>query len=166
MTIGYCPTMEEYVKQISNLQDFEIVNLGSAARVLYSLQTGEIDVGIVGRKAKKTEFVGYEKVDGSGYTLITHSKSAIPEDELPGLKIDTYIPKEIVEKEFSELQHVVYHKTLKEALEKGHVQLIDWNDWDDAFALLIPVNGFGNKNKKFRVPHIYSKQDVSDQLKL
>ena len=164
MKIGYCPTMEEFVKKIKNVQDFEIINLGSAARVLYSLKIGEIDIGIVGRKAKKEEFVGYERVDGNGYTLITHTKGEIPENELSGLRIDTCIPREIVEKEFSELKNIVYHKTLKEALEKGNVQLIDWNDWDDKFELLIPVDKFYNKVKKFRLPRFYSKKNILEKI--
>jgi len=160
MRIGYCPTMEEYVKNIKNSQDFEISNLGSAARVLYSLSNDEIDVAVIGRKAMKREFEGYEKVSGEGYTLITNSKSMISKDDVVNIKIDTNIPKNIVEKEFPELKNVIHHKTLQEALDHGDVQLISWNDWDDKFELLIPVDEFNNKIKKFRVPHFYSKNNV------
>jgi len=164
MKIGYCPTMEEYVKKIKNIQDFEIINLGSAARALFFLNNDEIDIAVIGRKAKKREFVGYEKVSGEGHTLITDSKSMILKDELKNLKIDTVIPKEIVEKEFPELENVVYHKTLQDALDNGKVQLISWNDWDDKFDLLIPVDEFNNKVKKFRVPHFYSKTNILNNL--
>jgi len=164
MKIGYCPTMEEYVKKIENIQDFEIINLGSAGRALFFLSNDEIDIAVIGRKAKKREFVGYEKVSGEGYTLITDSKSMVLKDELKNLRIDTAISKEIVEKEFPELENVVYHKTLQEALNNGEVQLISWNDWDDEFELLIPVDEFNNKVKKFRVPHFYSKREISNNL--
>ena len=160
MKIGYCPTMEEFVKNLENIQDFEVINLGSAGRALYFLSNNEIDVAVIGRKAKKIEFEGFEKVTGSGYTLITGSKSAILKDELKNLRIDTNVPKEIVEKEFPELENVVYHKTLQEALDNGNVQLISWDDWDDRFELLIPVDEFNNKVKKYRVPHFYSKNDI------
>jgi len=164
MKIGYCPTMEEYVKKI-NIQDFEIINLGSAGRVLYFLSNDEIDVGIIGRKAKKREFEGYEKVTGSGYTLITDSKKMIFKDELKNLKINTAVPKEIIEKEFPELKNVIYHKTLQEALDNGSVQLINWNDWKDEFELLIPIDEFNNKVKKYRVPHLYSKnKDIINKV--
>ena len=164
MKIGYCPTMEEYVKKIKNIQDFEIINLGSAGRVLSSLSNDEIDIAVIGRKAKKREFVGYEKVSGEGYTLITDSKSMILKDELKNLKIDTAIPKEIVEKEFPELENVVYHKTLQEALNNGEVQLISWDDWDDKFELLIPVDEFNKKIKRFRIPHFYSKNNILNKF--
>ena len=160
MKIGYCPTMEEYVKNIKNILDFETINLQSAGRVLSFLSNDKIDIAVIGRKAKKREFVGYEKVDGKGYTLITHSKSMIPEKELTNLRIDTNVPKDIVEKDFPELENVIYHKTLQEALDKGNVQLISWDDWNDNFELLIPVDDFYNKIKKFRVPHFYSKKDI------
>jgi len=159
MKIGYCPTMEEYVKNIKNISDFEIINLGSAGRALFSLSNDEIDVAVIGRKAKKKEFVGYEKVTGEGYTLITDSKSMISKDELKNLRIDTTISKEIVEKEFPELENVIYHKTLQDALDDGKIQLISWNDWNDEFELLIPVDEFNNKVNKFRVPHFYSKNN-------
>jgi len=154
--------MEEYVKK---LKEFELVNLSSAARVLYFLNTGEIDVGVIGRKAKKREFEGYEKVTGSGYTLIADAKRMILQDDVKNLRIDTTLPKEIVEKEFPELENVVYHKTLQEALDNGKVQLISWDDWDNKFELLIPVDEFNNKIKKFRVPHLYSKNILNNFIK-
>jgi len=164
MKIGYCPTMEEYVKKIKNVEDFEIINLGSAARVLFSLSNDEIDIAVIGRKAKKREFEGYEKVSGEGYTLITDSKRIILEDNLANIKIDTNVPKDIVEKEFPELKNVIYHKTLQEALDNENVQLISWNDWNDKFELLIPVDEFNNKIKKFRVPHFYTKKNILNKF--
>ena len=119
---------------------------------------------VIGRKAKKREFVGYEKVSGEGYTLITDSKRMILKDKLKNLRIDTVIPKEIVEKEFPELENIVYHKTLQDALDNGNVQLISWNDWDDEFELLIPVDEFNNKVKKYRVPHFYSKNNILNKF--
>jgi len=164
MKIGYCPTMEEYVKKIKNIQDFEIINLGSAGRALYSLSNDEIDVAVIGRKAKKREFVGYEKVSGKGYTLITDSKRMILKDDLANIKVDTNIPKDIVKKEFPELKNVTYHKTLQDALDNGNIQLISWDDWNDEFELLIPVDEFSNKVKKFRVPHFYSKKEIPNKF--
>ena len=164
MKIGYCPTMEEDVKKIKNIQDFEIINLGSAGRALYSLSNDEIDVAVIGRKAKKREFVGYEKVSGEGYTLITDSKTMISKDDLANIKVDTNATKDIVEKEFPELKNVIYHKTLQDALDTGTIQLINWNDWNDEFELLIPVDEFNNKMKKFRVPHFYSKNDILNKF--
>ena len=160
MKIGYCPTMEEYVKKIKNIQDFELINLGSAGRALFFLSNGEIDIAVIGRKAKKREFEGYEKVIGEGYTLITNSKSFISKDDITNIKVDTNVPEDIVEKEFPELENVIYHKTLQDALSNGNIQLISWNDWNDEFELLIPINEFNNKIKKFRVPHFYSKKDI------
>jgi len=157
MKLGFCPTMQEDAIRIGNNNNFEIINLQSAARVLAALEYDEIDVGIVGRKAKASEFSGFKKQLGSGYTLITAQKRMIDKNQLSKIEIHTHIKKEIIENKFSELKKVVYHETLEEALEKGDVQLISWDDWNDNFNLFIPVDEYYNKVKKFRTPFVFSK---------
>ena len=159
MKLGYCPTMKEFAHSFAEKNSFEAINLGSAANVLLALNNNEIDVGIIGRKAKKAEFDGYEKRIKDGYTLITLQKSMIRNEDLVNLEIHTDLPKDIVEKIYPELQNIVYENSLTNAIQKGNVQLINWEQWNDKFSLLIPVDDFNNKNPKFRVPHLYSKQE-------
>ncbi len=167
MKIGYCPTMEKDLKKYSKNKNFELIDLGSARQVLYLLDNNEIDVGVIGRQAKRTEFDGVLKRIGSGYTLITAMKSMISNKALDMLEIHTSVSKEIIEQKYPYLKNIIYHNSLKESLIKGKIQLISWDDWSDDFELLIPVDDFNNKNPDFRVPHFYSKKEVFlDELEL
>ncbi len=159
MKIGYCPTMESFVYNISKEKEFNVINLGSAGAVFMALNQGRIDVGIVGRTAKMREFSGYKKRIGEGYTLITNKKQMILNDDLPIIKINTALPEALVKGRFSYLKNVVYHKTINNELSDGKVWLISWDDWKDNFELLIPVDEQYNKNPDFRVPHIFSKKE-------
>jgi len=159
MKIGYCPTMEKDLKKYIENKNFELINLGSARNVLSLLNKDEIDVGVIGRQAKKSEFEGVLKRIGTGYTLITAIKSMISNEDLENLEIHTNISKEIVKQKYSYLKNIVYHNSLEDALSKGKIQLISWDDWNDNFELLIPVDNYNNKNPDFRVPHFYSKKE-------
>jgi len=160
MKIGYCPTMKGYLTNVLKDKDLEFINLGSAGQVLYSLSNNEIDVGMIGRQAKKSEFEGFLKRIGTGYTLITTTKSMISNNDLEMLEIHTYISKEIIKEKYPYLKNVIFHNFLKDALSNGKIQLISWDDWNDSFELLIPVDDFNNKNPDFRVPHFYSKKEL------
>ncbi len=154
--LGYCPTMKRFVTSLNKLNDLEIIEVSNAAQVLNLLKLNKIDIGIIGRIAKKSEFDGFFKRIRSGYTLIANYKGIIENSKLFSLEIHTNVSKSKVEKLFPELKNVKYHNNLDDALKKGEVQLISWDDWNDNFELLIPVDNYGNKNDKFRVPHIYS----------
>ena len=167
MKIGYCPTMEKDLKKYIKNKNFELIDLGSARQVLYSLDNNKIDVGVIGRQAKKSEFNGVLKRIGSGYTLITAMKSMISNKDLDTLEIHTFVSREKIKQKYPYLKNIIYHNSLKEALVKGEIQLISWDDWSDDFELLIPVDDFNNKNPDFRIPHFYSKKEVFlDELEL
>ena len=167
MKIGYCPTMEKDLKKYIKNKNFESINLGSARQVLYSLDNNEIDIGVIGRQAKRIEFEGVLKRIGTGYALITAMKSMVSNKALDMLEIHTSVSKEIIEQKYPYLKNIIYHDSFKEALAKGEIQLISWDDWNDDFELLIPVDDFNNKNPDFRVPHFYSKKEVFlDELEL
>lgn len=155
MKIGYCPTMNPFVKK---LEKYETINLGSAGAVLMALNDNEIDVGIVGRVAKNGEFDGHSKRTADGYTLVTTQKQMILNEDLPMLEVHTALPKDLVSSKFPELKNVVFEDKLKQELKNGEVWLISWDDWNDNYNLLIPVDQNYNKNPKFRVPHIFSKK--------
>jgi hypothetical protein len=158
--------MEEDAIRIGKENNCETINLGSAARVLMALENDDLDIGVIGRKAKAREFSGYRKQLAPGFTLITTSKMMIDKDQLPGVEIHTNIEKSIIDNQFSELTNIRYHKTLDEALQNGLVQLINWDDWNDAFNLLIPVDQSYNKVRKYRTPFVFSKnQELLDSIK-
>ena len=143
MKIGYCPTMKKYLINFFENKDLELINLGSARQVLFLLDNNKIDVGVIGRQAKKSEFEGVLKRIGTGYTLITTTKSMISNNDLEMLEIHTSISKEIIKEKYPYLKNVVYHDSLKDALSKGRVHLISWDDWDDDFGRIDEVLGLG-----------------------
>jgi hypothetical protein len=83
----------------------------------------------------------------------------ISNKDLEMLEIHTSVPKEIIKQKYPYLKDVIYYDSLKDALSNGKIQLISWDDWDDNFELLIPMDDFNNKNPDFRVPHFYSKKE-------
>ena len=167
MKIGYCPTMEKYLKTYIDNKDLDLINLGSARQVLSLLKNDKIDVGAIGRQAKKSEFEGVLKRIGTGYTLINTTKCMISNDDLETLEIYTDVSKEIIKQKYPYLKNVFYHDDLKDALFNGKIRLISWDDWNDNFELLIPVDNFNNKNSDFRVLHFYSKkEEFLDKLEL
>ena len=167
MKIGNCPTMLKYVEEVSKQNHLDMVNYHSAAEVLYNLNLGNIDIGLIGRKAKQDEFVGYEKrLKSVGYTLIYLQKTMIDYHRLGEIMVHTYLSKDVVENNFPELGKIVYHDSLEESLKSGEVNLIDWNDWNDSFNLLIPVDELGNKIEKFRTPILYSKDKIIEKIEI
>ena len=160
ITLGFCPTMKVFVNEIINTRsNVSAINLGSAARVLYALSNNDINVGLVGRRAKKSEFSGYEQElnNKQGYTLVSAQKSFVREGDLKNLRVVTSIDKEIVETNFPQLQNVIFDNQLNDKLTESEVRLISWTEWNDDFNLLIPVDDFGNKMLAFRKPYLFSK---------
>ncbi len=154
--------MEPFVEHLAKNDEIVTFDLGSARSVLMALNTGQIDVGIIGRTAKKSEFTGLKKRIGEGYTLVTNRKQMILNDELSQIDIHTALPEKVVMKNFPYLKHLIYHEKMADSLMDGEVRLISWDDWNDSFELLIPVDEAYNKNPDFRVPHLFS----NDKLKL
>ncbi|HHD92370.1 MAG TPA: hypothetical protein ENL06_01965, partial [Candidatus Portnoybacteria bacterium] len=112
MTIGNCPTMEKYTERISKKYNLDIVRNHSAAEVLYNLSADNLDIGLIGRKAERAEFVGYEKrLKGVGHTLIYRGKSAIDYRQLGVITVHTYLSKNIVKNNFPEFRNIVYHQS-------------------------------------------------------
>ena len=158
--IGFCPTMTKYAKKIVAENDFQPIPFSGAAEALYFLKGDQIDIALIGRKAGKKEFNGFEKKLKDGYTLINQQrKQMIPKDFLPKIEIHTYLSPEIVRKKFPELKLIHFHKELSESLVGGEIILIDWKDWRDNFFLLIPVENNHQKVEKYRTPFLYSKNN-------
>ena len=168
--VGICPTMMVFAEKLAGLfPDFEIYNLGSAAAVLYYLSNKQIDVGLVGRRAKKVEFNGYYKEleDKDGYTLVSRDKGSILYKDLDKLVIRTTLSPDLVKEKYPELKKVEYYSSLPSSLDEEEIRLISWNDWQDDYELLIPVDERGNKILSFRKPYVfsYNKDLVEETVK-
>ena len=158
--VGHCPTMGEHISKINPKLDFSPMPFGAAAEALYYLNNGLIDVALIGRKAEKEEFNGYERKLKDGYTLINlQAKQMVPKHLLPSLEVHTYIKPEIAREYFPELKAIHFDKDLSESIERGKIILIDWDDWQDNFFLLIPVEDDYQKVKKYRTPFLYSNDE-------
>ncbi len=157
--IGYCPTMESNALEIFDGNNYELIRFSSASEVLSVLNNNQIDMGLIGRKAKEGELSSdvKETILESGYTLVSNNKEFINYSQLSGLEIYTYLPKEKVEILIPENKNTVYYESKQEAINKileGEVVLILWEDWQDDFELLVVMDN-NEKVKDFRGVFLY-----------
>ncbi|MEX0920079.1 MAG: hypothetical protein WDZ69_00680 [Candidatus Pacearchaeota archaeon] len=159
LVLGYCPTMLEDAGVLSEMNDYELVKFDSSSEVLHSLNNGQIDFGLIGRKAKNHEVSGEisEEVLKSGYTLISNEKRFVEYRDLQFIEIHTYLPESVVNSLVPSSSNVVYHDSIAGATSKiseDNVVLISWDGWEDEFELLIVIDG-GEKVKDFRGAFLY-----------
>lgn len=168
INVGFCPTMGIFMdERLDTEMQLKKTALGSAAQVLAFLREGNLNMGLIGRLATKMELNEKIKVKRlwKGYTLIGQFKTAISEEEVPFLKISTYLPKEKVEKFIPGSKKILYYDTIDKAITEGifSAVLIDWDDWKDEYELVIPVNRSGIKTLKFRTPTLYYYEQFEDE---
>ncbi len=147
--LGYCPTMDLYAE---SLDGFERVEFESARYVMEALSNGEVDVGLIGRKAYVFERTGfYEEMLKPGYTLVGSEREIVRCGELEELRIGSL--KEL------DYPYSDYEKfdSLNAALESADAVLIEWEDFE-CQELVIPVCN-GEKMPWFRTPHVYSEKE-------
>ena len=167
--LSYCPTMAPYVEKLINGNlDLEIINGISAARTLSMLRNKEVDIIIIGRKAYKRELnvdIKEERLK-NGYTLAYSQKTLIPSENLKELTIKTYISKIIVEKDFPFFNKVEYFNSKKECMKDSLSipVLVDWNDFEEEYELLIPIDRNRNKLDVFRAPVVYYNKSVDESI--
>ncbi len=159
--LGFCPTMGVFVDKIKNSSGIEIIPFRSAAEVLYNLKMNNVDIGFIGRLAKQMEINDSIKVKrlSDSYTLVGPFKTGIRKDDVRTLSIATYLPKDKVESFIPEAQNVRYFDTLQQAFSSNaSAVLIDWNDYNDNYELVIPIEDNGLKTLKFRTPTLFYYQ--------
>ncbi len=153
--VGYCPTMEPWGREVASDREMDLIRFESAAAVLDALRRGRIEVGVIGRLALRSEYAGEGERLAEGYTLIGPTKTMIPYEVVTSLAITTALPETVVAAHFPELRQVTYVGSTEEALTKGTPVLIDWDEWQDGYPLVIPVHPDGRKVAKFRTPVVY-----------
>jgi hypothetical protein len=169
IVLGYCPTMYEYARNIQELNDnLELRLFESSLTAINQLKSGNLDIILIGRIAKLNELNNaYELRLRQGMTLVSINKNFILEQDLINIPIHTALSREIVELYFPITNNIIFHDSLDYAIRNGIHQsvLIDWNDFNDDFELLIPVDAQMNKIEKFRLPILYSlDKDLIDNL--
>ena len=155
--VGYCPTMEPHAREIASERGMDLIRYESAAIVLEALRRGQIDVGVIGRLAFRSEHAGEGKRLAQGYTLVGPTTTMVPYEVVVSLGITTALPEAAVTAHFPEFQQVAYVGSTEEALTKGTPVLIDWDEWRDGYHLVIPVYPDGRKVAKFRTPVVYER---------
>ena len=88
LKLGYCPTMNDDAELIKAMNpEVELIEYRSASEVLAHLNSKDIDLALIGRKAKTDELNNcFERMLKSGYTLIAPSKQFIYYNDLIKLK--------------------------------------------------------------------------------
>ena len=152
--LGYCPTMQEDAKVLSEKENYDLIRFGSASEVLFALNNNQIDKGLIGRKAKDYEISDNikETILKSGYTLVTNQKSFLEYYNLPQYEIYTYL-----EGDFNFPIKKISKEKVSEKIEEGKIVLISWDDWKDDFELIVVIKG-NEKVKDFRRSFLYEIQ--------
>ncbi len=168
LTVGYCPTMSFFAERIADRNDnVKATMYTETADTLQKIHSGVIDIALVGRIAKADEAGdAHEMRISNGYTLIGSSKRFIHEEELGDMEIHTALPKNEIESFVPEAKNIVYHSSLQEAIASGmnNAVLINWDDYDGTYELVIPHND-NRKVMKFRIPVMYSVTYDEEQMR-
>ncbi len=164
--IGYCPTMSGYANLIaSQNKNVDILEFGSASIVMSKLNSKEVDIALIGRKARIDELgSNHERVLKPGFTLVSPSRYFIGYSVLKDSEIITYTDKEIAEF-FPEL-NLKFVQNKVDAFKDSNIVLIPWDDYEDSMELVIPLSEDRTKVEKFRTPIIYSSNgDLIEEIK-
>ncbi len=166
LTIGYCKTFERYAQSLAKENSLNIVKLESSGEVLSSLNSGNIDYGVIGRRAYNFEInrnIVERPLQDLGWTLVSQEKVFLEEDELKSYKINTYLDEEEVLSFFSLDLDIAYHDDIDSAFNSEGITLIAWEDFRDEFELVVPFENNSNaKVEKFRTPMLYMNENSPD----
>ena len=166
LILGFCPTMkDEAINLQSKNSNIKLKQYPSTLNVLEDLNSGKIDIALVGRVAQSTELKEgfYEHRLDEGFTLITSKKSGILYNQLSNIRIHTYLKEEDIKTLFDDTQNIVYHESIEDAIKIGinEAVLIDWKDYKDEYELLVPIDENNNKIRGFRIPVLYSYKNTN-----
>ena len=158
LSLGYCPTMSGIAKEIkSNNRHLSLVQFESAGQALAAMNSGTIDIALIGRMAENSEVQNPNvKVIGSGYTLTGKNKVIFQKQELRHIRVHTYLDKPTAE-QFLPESEIVYYNSIEDSLLYGinEAVLINWKDYDGEMKLIVVMDG-NSKAEEFRIPVLYS----------
>ncbi|MGM5488424.1 MAG: hypothetical protein ACQESG_05735 [Nanobdellota archaeon] len=158
IVLGYCPTMSAIASDIAEENSHvSLKPFASTSAAIAGLNSG-VDVILVGRLAKSYELDACEKRLRGGLTLVGNEKRFIRMNELTGT-VHTAASEEEVREYLPEKTDVVYHDSVDAAIDESEMVLLNWKDYTDDMALVIPVDNNLNKIERFRIPVLYSHDE-------
>ncbi|MFP4195985.1 MAG: hypothetical protein ACLFSN_04435, partial [Candidatus Woesearchaeota archaeon] len=165
---GHCPTINDLAEEIASKNEHvSLVHHESTAQALDELNKGSVDVVLVGRLAHQSEVNnGFEKRLESGLTLVGTEKKLMRMSDVERSKVHTAVGEDLAREYLPNSKNIVFHDSTDSAIQKGSndIVLIDWNDYTDDMELVIPVDMDGNKIERFRIPVLYSYDDILGHL--
>lgn len=183
LVVGYCPTMSIYASQL-DAESYKFVLLPSSAAVLEKLSNQEIDLALIGRRAKSFEknSLWQELMIDPGYTLISTQTQIINELDLKEFTIHTALDARIAETLLPAGTEIIYYETAEEAIENGLLEVVEneersvlkkaaliaWEEYEQDYELLVPMQG-EQKAIQFRTPILYyleQQQSSAQDIKL
>lgn len=166
LIIGYCKTFERYAQALAQENDLDIVRLSSSGEVLSQVNSGNIDYGVIGRRAYSFEIGNHiveKPIKELGWTLVGKEKDFVVKEELKNFEIHTYLDEQEVMNFFSLDLNITYHDDIDSAFNSEGIALIAWKDFRDEFELIVPhVKDSDAKVEKFRTPMLYMNEDVPE----
>lgn len=169
LRIGYCPTMQDEVIQISGKYSFvELIKYDSSAKAIQSLQAKEIDAVLVGRKPFSQEISSdlmFHQLK-PGATLVSQKQGYILYEEISKITIHTSLAPEEADKMLPKGTHIIYYQDNDPPSTQGQNLLIlkDWDQVENDDQLVIPVNGQGEKIRIFRTPFLLYPKSNGEKL--
>ncbi len=163
LILGYCKTFERYAVSLAEKNDLDLILFGSSFDVLANLKAGNIDYGVIGRRAYGFEIndeILEIPLEEYGWTLVSLEKGFVEYNELKDLNIATYLEEEDVLNFFSFKPNISFHENLEDAL-KEELVLISWEDFSDELQLVVPMEG-EDKVEKFRTPMLYMHKETRE----
>ena len=160
INIAFCPTMQPFAEKLAQIEGINMVPLQSAGQSLAMLKSGRVQGALIGRYAKRQEIDSetQREILKGGCTLVYRVKTAIREDDLKNIAVNTYLDEGEIQP-FQALIGEIHHFDSLEACLNDQLQtpvLINWQEYRDDFELLIPMNAHG-KTPLFRAPVLYAK---------
>ena len=167
--VAYCPTMANELSLLEADGVFiEGVQYPSAVQAVQALQDGAADAALIGRKPYQAELaVGFNCVQlRDGFTLIAQEKKIIPYADLAAMTIYTELLEEEIEDVFPAATHIIHYSgyELPEISDNRSALLIRWDQVENPYNLLIPIDSQGNKIKDFRTPFLIFPETCSHLL--
>lgn len=163
--LGACPTMARYYlpDRVDSIVGYEIVSFNNTMEVMAALRANEIDIAYVGRPARISEGVADLSAFPlrTGWTIVGRSNRMIDESVLERAVVHTIADSLTIKRLLPPTVTIRHHESDSTAFEScgpDEMVLLSWDDYQQAYPLVIPSNSAG-KLPRFRRPTLYFRKN-------